>query len=485
MKTIISILISIIVALPCFPQQVLPLAFPDEITFSGEIAYLQGSPFTGKLIDNKTKKEIGEFKSGYKNGLFTVYYVNGKKMAQGKYTLGKKDGLHTNWYENGNKKDENSYDNNELNGVSKEWFSNSQLKYSGGYILGEKDGLQTSWYDNGCKKDEATYKDRVLNGSFKEWYPNGLLKVEYRYYSGQIVDGKYYVYSDNGQKEKVETYSKGIKLSEGFYKDGFLYEQSILYYVNGIKKAEGTLKNGLRDGIWAEWYKTGEKKKEEKFENGNRTSLIFEETKLVTDIDDNVYHTISIGNQVWMIENLKTTKYRNGDLIGTTTPATLYLSEGSYSKYQWAYAGNESNVATYGRLYTWYAATDSRNVCPTGWHVPTDAEWTTLTTFLGGENIAGGKLKETGTNHWPTPNNIATNSSGFTALPGGLRYYDGTFLSIGSTLDSRGSWWSSSEWISTWSTGDAWYICVYHNNLGNVRGHYTKSGGFSVRCIKD
>src|SRR5688500_14669040 len=117
----------------------------------------------------------------------------------------------------------------------------------------------------------------------------------------------------------------------------------------------------------------------------------------VTDIEGNVYHTVTIGTQVWMAENLKTTKYRNGDLIGTTIPATLDISSESAPKYQWAYNGEESIVATYGRLYTWYAVTDSRNVCPTGWHVPSDAEWTTLTTYLGGESVAGDKLKENGT----------------------------------------------------------------------------------------
>src|SRR4029078_12512714 len=133
----------------------------------------------------------------------------------------------------------------------------------------------------------------------------------------------------------------------------------------------------------------------------------------VTDIDGNVYHTVTIGTQVWMVENLKTTKYRNGDLIGTTIPATLDISSESTPKYQWAYKGEESNVATYGRLYTWYAVADSRNVCPTGWHVPSDAEWTTLTTYLGGESVAGGKLKENGTVHWESPNTGATNESGF------------------------------------------------------------------------
>lgn len=150
----------------------------------------------------------------------------------------------------------------------------------------------------------------------------------------------------------------------------------------------------------------------------------------VTDVDDNAYKTVTIGSQVWMAEDLRTTKYRNGDAIGTTSPATLDISSESAPKYQWAYAGDESNVATYGRLYSWYAVTDSRNVCPAGWHVPSDAEWTTLTDFLGGEVAAQGKLKEAGTIHWNSPNTGATNESGFTALPGGNRWDNGRFLDV-------------------------------------------------------
>jgi uncharacterized protein (TIGR02145 family) len=151
------------------------------------------------------------------------------------------------------------------------------------------------------------------------------------------------------------------------------------------------------------------------------------QAQTVKDIDGNVYKTVTIGTQVWMGENLKTTKYRNGDLIRTTIPATKGIESEPTAKYQWAYDGNESNVATYGRLYTWYAVTDKRNVCPTGWHVPTDIEWTTLTTYLGGVRVAGGKLKETGTTHWQYPNTGATNETGFTALPSGYRDSDGTY----------------------------------------------------------
>ena len=151
----------------------------------------------------------------------------------------------------------------------------------------------------------------------------------------------------------------------------------------------------------------------------------------VTDIDGNVYNTVTIGTQVWMKENLKTTKYRNGETI---------LNTASFSD-QWAYGDNESNIPVYGRLYTWYAATNFRGLCPTGWHVPTDAEWTLLTDYLGGEVVAGGKMKEAGTAHWNSPNTGADNSSGWTALPGGYRDFNGTFLSIG----SYGYWWSATE----------------------------------------
>jgi len=195
-----------------------------------------------------------------------------------------------------------------------------------------------------------------------------------------------------------------------------------------------------------------------------------------TDGDNNNYPVVSINTQTWMAGNLKTTKYRNGVLIGTTTPATLNISGESTPEYQWAYDGDESNVAIYGRLYTWYAVTDSRKVCPTGWHMPTDAEWATLTTYLGGISVAGGKMKETGTAHWTAPNSGATNESGFTALPGGIRTGD----SFGN-INAYGFWWSSVE-----ETTDDAFPLVISSNAGSVNGEsYAKRNGFSVRCIED
>jgi len=201
------------------------------------------------------------------------------------------------------------------------------------------------------------------------------------------------------------------------------------------------------------------------------------QAQTVKDIDGNVYKTVTIGTQVWMAENLKTTKYRNGDLIRTTSPATLDISGESTPKYQWAYDGNESNVATYGRLYTWYAVTDSRIVCPTGWHLPSDGEWITLTTYLGGESVAGGKLKEIGTTHWNSPNTGATNETGFTAFPSGYRNHYGICYDIG----NYGYWWSSTELSAT----SAYYRHMSYGNSYVYRNYLAKDYGFSVRCLRD
>jgi uncharacterized protein (TIGR02145 family) len=202
-----------------------------------------------------------------------------------------------------------------------------------------------------------------------------------------------------------------------------------------------------------------------------------EEENVIKDVDGNVYTTVTIGKQVWVVENLKVTRYSNGDLIGTTTPATLDITGESTPKYQWAYDGNESNVATYGRLYTWYAATDSRNICPTGWHVPSLKEWLTLRDTLGGDAVAGGKLKEKGTNHWLSPNTGATNETGFTALPGGLKVL-GQFDGIGLS----GNLWSSSlepnysnPYFMMISNSYSWFF-----NLDDLH-----KLSLAVRCLKD
>jgi uncharacterized protein (TIGR02145 family) len=198
----------------------------------------------------------------------------------------------------------------------------------------------------------------------------------------------------------------------------------------------------------------------------------------VADVDGNTYKTVTLGTQVWMAENLKTKSYSNSVLIGTTNTPTTNISLEATPKYQWAYDGIESNVAIYGRLYSWYAVTDSRNICPTGWHVPTDEEWETLKSYLGGELIAGGKLKETGTAHWQSPNTGATNETGFSALPDGYRNYS-SFVSIQLTC----YFWSSSQDLSVPVQGLG--QDMHWNNGILLRGGYIKPSGCSVRCLRN
>jgi uncharacterized protein (TIGR02145 family) len=204
------------------------------------------------------------------------------------------------------------------------------------------------------------------------------------------------------------------------------------------------------------------------------------QTGTVTDIDGNVYNTVTIGTQVWMAENLKTTKYNDGTAIPNITDNSAWslLTTGAYSDY----SNIPANSTTYGRLYNWYvgASSNPKNVCPTGWHVPTDAQWYTLITYLGGEAVAGSKLKETGTTHWTPTNTGATNETGFTALPGGCRNsWSGTFVEIGSI----GFWWSSTE---TTTNGTDAYSRAMANIYSTVgRSNNGKKSGFSYRCLKD
>lgn len=195
----------------------------------------------------------------------------------------------------------------------------------------------------------------------------------------------------------------------------------------------------------------------------------------ITDIDGNVYRTVTIGTQIWMAENLKTTKYRNGDPIpNDKTSWSRNFTIGACCDYN----NDANNSAIYGRLYNWYAVNDSRNIAPKGWHVPTIYEWRTLIAFLGAES--GRKLKETGTAHWQSnwqvPNN-GTNEKGFTALPSGYRDFDGDDIQIGYQC----CWWSSSATEST----RALDIDLQNNLSDFVSFDYTKNLGFSVRCVKD
>jgi uncharacterized protein (TIGR02145 family) len=206
---------------------------------------------------------------------------------------------------------------------------------------------------------------------------------------------------------------------------------------------------------------------------GNEISFNTYNSDAITDIDGNYYNIVTIGSQVWLAENLKTTKYNDGTPIPNVTDNATWRSLTSPA-YCW-YNDSIYFKEIYGALYNWYTVNTGR-LCPTGWHVPSDGEWTVLIDLYGGEFIAGGALKSTGTEKWLSPNEGATNASGFTALPGGGRLFNGDFTSIG----AGGFWWSSTIY-----SAHAWLRYMSYNSTRANKADDSYQYGYSVRCIKD
>jgi len=209
----------------------------------------------------------------------------------------------------------------------------------------------------------------------------------------------------------------------------------------------------------------------------------------VVDFDGNIYHTVKIGTQTWMVENLKVTHYRNGEIIPNVTDSMQWgkLITGAYCNYN-----NDTNLAKiYGRLYNFYSVMDSRNLCPINWHVPSNAEWNILEKYLDSKfdttlvydfkNAIGGGLKETGTMHWRSPNKGATNSSAFSALPGGFRNTMSDFPADFRNLTYCGYWWAST--VFNYILGRTRYISWEGSFISKSGGNF--ESGQSVRCIKD
>ncbi|MFZ4546547.1 MAG: fibrobacter succinogenes major paralogous domain-containing protein [Bacteroidales bacterium] len=300
----------------------------------------------------------------------------------------------------------------------------------------------------GCKKDETTKENPVISWGNPADIRFGTLLSDIQLNATADVPGTF-VYSP----------AIGTKLDEGASQElkvSFTPTDEAMY--NAVSKSVNinVLAGSLSTAIF-------------------NTNVAY---NIVTDIEGNVYNTIVIGTQIWMAENLRTTKFRNGDAIPEVTGNTDWknLNSAAYCNYE--NTADAIKIATMGRLYNWFAVSNSRNIAPEGWHVATDADWIAMRTFLGGENIAGGKLKETGSKHWISPNTGATNSSGFTALPSGRREYDnGTFINNG----YDGFWWTSSAYNPDYS----WYYDLHYTFASINRANFHKQYGFSVRCVKD
>jgi uncharacterized protein (TIGR02145 family) len=207
------------------------------------------------------------------------------------------------------------------------------------------------------------------------------------------------------------------------------------------------------------------------FSNGANLTPCSGDITSVTDIDGNTYPVAQIGNQCWIAENLRTTKYNNGSLIPNVTDGQAWSIATTPA---WChYENNPLYDATYGKLYNWYTVAGG-NMCPTDWHVPTDAELTTLINFLGGESVAGGKMKTT--TGWNPPNTAATNESGFSGLPGG--FFNGISFNY---IGNIGHWWSSAEF----NADVVWDINLGHTYGTAFSNTNLKLLGFSVRCLRD
>ena len=206
-----------------------------------------------------------------------------------------------------------------------------------------------------------------------------------------------------------------------------------------------------------------------------KADSILMENNVVKDIDGNTYNVVKIGKQLWTIENLNVSKYRNGDEIPQVQNETEWatLKTGAWCYYE----NKDENGTKYGKLYNWFAVNDPRGLAPEGFHIPSDKEWKTLATYLGGDTVAGGKMKEIGTAILNSSNQNATNSMGFTGLPGGYSDLGGAFDGIG----NDGYWWSSSEN----DTADAWSRILNYSNVIQKRSSFNKKNGFSVRCLRD
>lgn len=197
--------------------------------------------------------------------------------------------------------------------------------------------------------------------------------------------------------------------------------------------------------------------------------------QIVKDIDGNIYSTVKIGSQVWFYENLRTTKLNDGTPIPMVNGTEEWAALNTIA-FCWL-NNDEDNKDEFGALYNWYTV-NTRKLCPKGWHVPSDEEWAAMISYLGDPALAGAKLKESDIGVWKNPEYVGTNEYGFTALPGGMRIYNGDFPDFSNNF---AVWWSATSTRTT----EAWNRGLYFNSNQVYRGRENMKSGFSVRCMKD
>lgn len=437
----------------------------------GTLTDSDGTRFTGNWIDGVlTGKGIIDYENGDK---YEGDIVNLEQHGNGKYTF-KNGDIYDGQWKNGKRNGQGIYTWENGSTYKGEWKNDNR---NGSGIEKEQDGsviIEGIWKDDVCVtittsdsaeiEIEGTFGKALYNGKIINGKPEGFGKADY----------------DNGQYEGEWKNGKKDGIGKFTWKIGNLGHVYNGKWVNDIRDGIGKQIYSNGDIYEGEWYDLRSGKGKMTYKDGTIYDGEWKDGKpIISDIDGNVYGIVKIGRQMWLAENLKTSRYRNGDPIPNITNEEKWenLVTGACCNY-----GNDTkNGEIYGRLYNWYAINDYRTIAPIGWHVPTNDEWETLINYLGGNEVAGGKLKEAGTLHWEEPNESATNESGFSALPGSERNKYGIF----NYLRLGGEWWSSTEYDDD---DEAWAYYTHIVNRSSYMSMYgdgNKASGFSVRCVRD
>ncbi len=428
-----------------------------KLASSFEDGLLSGST-TEWYSDGQKKSEV-EYGNGNRHGLTIVWYPNGQQRLEEEYVDGKRSGSYQEWYENGQLLVKKSYENDLSDGLLTSWYDNGQIGSEGNLTQDKQDGPWVFWYDNGHKKEEMSFKEGVGEGLRRDWYENGNMQFD------------------------------------GYMKEDKLDGKCTFWYENGQMQAEGNYDNGYRNGLCTFWYENGQTKRIANYSNDKIVSdlQLWKENgdKIgvgeVADVDGNKYLTVEIGDQWWMMENLKVTHYRNMDPIKKISGKDewrkfAYRKKVSTLGAYMEYSNDSLHVDTYGRLYNFYAAIDEREIAPEGWHVPTSSDWKQLIKYLG-EN-GGNKLKEEGIRHWKTQNEGLMNESGFNAIPSGFwenkaNWSTAQFKGLG----QYAFYWDVKDKVA-YKSG-ACYAHI-HADSENISLNLTDTDyGLAVRCVKD
>jgi len=338
------------------------------------------------------------------------------------------------------------------------FYENGEIRMKYEYKNTKQHGEQLEYWKNGNIQHKVYYQSGIKQGEEISYFENGKILNRFNYNEKGEADGEWVRYYDEtGKIRDKSEYNNGVETSY------------IRYYENGQVEFSRQLEDGFE--IVKSYSEQGELK------INTKKNFMPEYGPNIKDIDGNTYKTINLGSQQWMAENLKVTKYNDATLIPCVNNFDEWfnLSTGAWRA---EYKKYEPNKSQYGNLYNWYVMNGNKNVCPQGWHVPGKEEWEILIEYLGGKKVAGGKLKEEGTSNWMEPNKNATNTSLFSALPGGYFDYGRGF----SSFKNLGYYWSSDEY----SSQQAYYLelgSLFDNSITELK--IDKRDGLSIRCIKD